>query len=412
MPPAGRMSQDTGRGTLTPAQPERAFGAWGRTAMRGGGLDNEPKFQDIVRRLFIRRGIPRLHSGQGGLALLILTGLFLVAPALAQQPANPPQNFAIGHTAAPPAAVQPPPRAATPVKVEWNGGKISLSADGAPLAEVIREVTSRTGTKALGLNTLTGNVYADFSGLNLPQAFQKLLYNVNYALIDRKPAGTQKGSSSALLVIFSRNLDESDPGLEEVMGQDAGQPQQAATLAEKVAGRNPRTPRQKRAAEIAEMAKQGDKEGLQKALFDGDPTIEGMAFEALAKQDPAAALNAAVEAAKSDQASTRLSGLQLLDQSGLADESTMLSMLHDATSDPDMQVKAYAIRALGAHGGPDAMEYLRQALADQDPTVRLLVVQSAGQGQEGIPILQQALADSDESVRNAAAMWLQHKPGQ
>jgi hypothetical protein len=430
---------------VTPAQPERALGALGRTAKRGGGLDDEPNFRDFMRRiksvqatpegsrrrLPSRRGAPGLHSGLAGLALLISIGHFLPGPGLAQQPEKAPQRQEIrqvpspagtvktplpsGPVQAPPpaGAVQAPPRPATPAKAEWKDGKLSVDADGAPLSEVIREVNRQTGTTALGVNTLTGNVYAHFSGLTLAQAFQKLLFKVNYALIDRKPAGTQKGSPLALLVIFGRDLDQWEPGTGKVSGPGGLRgPRPVASLVVPAEGANPQSPQEKQAAEVAAMARQGDKEGLQKAMFDGDPMVEGIALEALVQQDPAAALDALVKTAKSDQPNVRLDGLQRLDQSGLADEATMLSMLHDATSDSDMQVKAYAIRALGARGGGDAMEYLRQALADQDPAVRLLVVQSAGQTEEGTSILQQALSDTDESVRSAAAMWIQQKAGQ
>lgn len=378
-------------------------------------MDNEPNFRDFIRRFrsvqAMPEGAPGLHSGLTGLALLISIGHFLASPALAQQPENTPPHQEIRQAPSPSGAEQASPRRATPAKVEWKSGKISVDADGAPLSEVVREVTTQTGTRALGLNTLTGTVYAHFSGVSLAQALQKLLFKVNYALIDRNQAGTEKGSPSALLVIFGRDLDQWEPSTEKVSGPGAWHASRpvATPVAPPGAGANPQPPQDKQAADVAALAKQGDKEGLRKAMLDGDPRIAAMAFEALVQQDPAAALDALVKTAKSDQPGVRLEGLQRLDQSGLADEATMLSMLHDAMSDPDRQVKAYAIRALGAHGGGEAMDYLRQALADEDPVVRLLVVQSASQSEEGTSILQQALSDTDESVRTAAAMWLQQK---
>jgi len=61
------------------------------------------------------------------------------------------------------------------------------------------------------------------------------------------------------------------------------------------------------------------------ALLDADSTVQASAFQALAAQHKNAAIEAVLDAVRSDQPSTRLGALQLLDKSGYADEQTALS---------------------------------------------------------------------------------------
>ena len=49
---------------------------------------------------------------------------------------------------------------------------------------------------------------------------------------------------------------------------------------------------------------------------------------------------------------------------------------------------------------------MRQAFADPDPAVRLMVIESLAQSGEGTDLLHEALTDPDESVNTAAAQML------
>jgi HEAT repeat protein len=78
----------------------------------------------------------------------------------------------------------------------------------------------------------------------------------------------------------------------------------------------------------------------------------------------------------------------------------------NALSDSDMAVRGYAIQALARRGGPQAMSYLRDALRDPDPSVRLMVVEDVIGAPDGLPLLQEASSDSEESVRSSALRGL------
>jgi len=82
-----------------------------------------------------------------------------------------------------------------------------------------------------------------------------------------------------------------------------------------------------------------------------------------------------------------------------ADEKTVLSALKLALTGEDLTVKSYAINVLVNAGGRDTLEYLRQALYDSDPAIRLLVVEQLSWQDHTHPLLQEALTDDDEAVR-------------
>jgi HEAT repeat protein len=70
-------------------------------------------------------------------------------------------------------------------------------------------------------------------------------------------------------------------------------------------------------------------------------------------------------------------------------------------------MRDYAIQALADRGGSDAMEYLRQAFRDPDPTVRRLAIENAAPQGQSLPLLREAVSGPDGTVRSFATFWLQ-----
>jgi HEAT repeat protein len=359
--------------------------------LRGGGLNR------LVRPL---RATP-------GWVLLIAILLFhsRLTPCLAQQAAKSNGESPL------PAQGRDQPQTPAPTdksaKVEWKNGKVSVDVEGAPLSQVIQEVARKTGTGVIGLSALQGVVYVHFKDLDLAQAFQELLWEANYALINRMPSRLGNASGPALLVVFGGEGSEL-PLLSMDALASAGRKAERLPQAPPVpATEEAKTAQEKRLAAVAAASSSGDMGELLKALSDADPLVQAAALNALTQRDPSAATEALVKEAKSDKPLQRLQALQHLDQSGLADDATLLPLLHDAMSDSDPEVSSYAIRTLGDRGGSVAVDYLRQAFSSPDPATRLLVLEGIGDQPEGISLLQQALSDPDESVRASAAMWLQ-----
>jgi len=159
--------------------------------------------------------------------------------------------------------------------------------------------------------------------------------------------------------------------------------------------------------EIEDATKAGDRGTLRKYLSDADPAVQTAAFNALLTQDKDAAISGILAAVRdSTDTMARVQSLQLLDQSGAADESTMISALRDALQGSDAALSAYAIQSLSGRGTADALDALSDGLRSSDPSIRLMVVESVAQSPGGIPLLREAASDPDEAVSNAATTLL------
>ncbi len=276
-----------------------------------------------------------------------------------------------------------------PLKVEWMEGRLSVTAEETPLAQVLQEVARQTGLEARGLERLQEKVSVRFSGLPLREGLQKLLAHVNYVILEKK---SFRGDTRPVLVLASGGRTAPSSGQQ-------GESQEEEPVIEEDQGR--------RLAALYASVQQGDSEALQKALFDRDQVVQATAYELLAKQDPEKAVAVLLEATKSDQPGTRLQALQLLDQSGQAEARVALSALDGALGDEDVTVKGYAAQPLVERGTPEAMVHLYRALHDPDPSFRMMVVEVVAGKEQGRQMLQAALRDDNEAVRSMAAFWLE-----
>ena len=276
-----------------------------------------------------------------------------------------------------------------PLKVEWMEGRLSVTAEETPLAQVLQEVARQTGLEARGLERLQEKVSVRFSSLSLREGLQKLLAYVNYVILEKK---SFQGDTQPVLVLASGRRTTPSTG-------ERGEKPEEDPVVEEDQGR--------RLAALYASVQQGDSEALQKALFDRDQVVQATAYELLAKQDPEKAVAVLLEATKSDQPGTRLQALQLLDQSGQAEARVALSALDGALGDEDVTVKGYAAQPLVERGTPEAMVHLYRALHDPDPSFRMMVVEVVAGKEQGRQMLQAALRDDNEAVRSMAAFWLE-----
>ncbi len=307
--------------------------------------------------------------------------------------------------------------AQTPIKVEWRDGLVSVAAEKAPLSAILQEVARQTGIEIQGIEELQDGVSAHLSRVELTEGLQSLLADCDYAL---EGGSSGVASQPVRLVIFGQRATShrdvttvsAATKPRTVLTLEAV-PQETTTVKE-TDELEPDDPEAKaepdpvrRMGKLNSAVRRGDQDAVREAVLDSDPTVQASAFEALAAQDKDGAIQALLAAEKSDQASTRLEALQLLDQSSQADERTIFSVLHDALKDEDLRVRSFAIQALASHGGTEAMDDLRQALSDPDPSFRLMVISSVAQKDEGLPLLHAALSDPDESVSSLATLLLQ-----
>lgn len=73
----------------------------------------------------------------------------------------------------------------TQAKVEWNRGRLSVSAEMAPLSEILSEVARRTGIEVQGHENLQENAFVHFSSAPLLEGPESLLSGLNYTIMNK-----------------------------------------------------------------------------------------------------------------------------------------------------------------------------------------------------------------------------------
>jgi hypothetical protein len=302
-------------------------------------------------------------------------------------------------------------RAAVPqLLIERRGNLLSVHIHNAPWELVVQEVERRAGIKIHVMGRLAGTLTQEFEALPLEKGLWRLFREAN-TLIFYAP-GTLRGASAAPAIrvwLFPREASgtaaaEHVGSLANSAGQEPLATLQTATQdADEAAEAEQEAPLQA----LHAFAQQGNGEALRQAIFDPDRIVQTRAFELLAAQDRQRAVAALLEVTQSAQPDARLQALELLHQSGQAEERTVLSALGEALADEAATVKAYAIQALAERGGADALGPLRSVLRDPDPSMRIMVIESVVQQEDALPLLQQALSDDNEMVRFRAASRLE-----
>jgi hypothetical protein len=297
-------------------------------------------------------------------------------------------------------------RAESPIQVDWDKGRLSVSAENAELSQVLHEVSRETGIKIRGSQDVRQRVSMHLSDVSLEKGLKALLDGVDYAVMG--DISSPEKARSAQVVIFAwLAAPDSNRAATPSAGTDGVQKAKAVAARKRAGSEDePASQQDKALAAVEAAAAKGDLEALSKAVQSSDPAVQSQAFEELTRLNPQAALDALSNALKSDEPAQRLQALQILDQADQADNDTVVAAMGQALNADDPSIKDYAIQALARRGGSQEMDLLRQAMGDPDPAVRLMVLESVGQETEALPLLQQAVNDSDPSVSAAANQLL------
>ena len=292
--------------------------------------------------------------------------------------------------------------------IHLHDGHISVRLHHAPWAMVLQELERCTGAKITVASPLSGALTLEFAALPLEQGLRRLFRDVSWVM-RLAPGATTAGTAGPGLHIWLFPQGELAAGQPETLSAHG---QATRGVSEAVQG----TPAEDGATERAPagqfqtlhvLAQQGNLHALQQALRDPDPFIQATAFTLFAEQDRQGAIAAVLSLSASEQSEQRWQALQLLHQSEAFDEETVLATLHAALADMDTAVKSYAIQALADRGGAKAFEHLHQAFRDPDPAIRLLVLESVIQLDDGLPLVQEGLADAEETIRALARSRLE-----
>jgi len=288
-------------------------------------------------------------------------------------------------------------RAESPIKVDWNKGRLSVSAENAELSQVLREIAQRTGIRIRGSQDIGQRVSIHLSDVSLEKGLKSLLGDIS---------SPEKARSAQVVVFGWLAAPDSNRAAVSNTGTNSVQRTKPGIARMKAGAEDEGAVQEKALAAVEAAAAKGDLDALAKAVQSSDPAVQSQAFEEMSKLNPAAALDALSNVLKSEEPGQRLQALQLLDQSEQADNDAVVSAMGQALNAGDPSIKDYAIQALARRGGTQEMDLLRQAMGDPDPAVRLMVLESVGQETDALPLLQQAVNDSDPSVSAAANQLL------
>jgi hypothetical protein len=314
------------------------------------------------------------------------------------------------------------------VKVKWEAEKLSLDVDGAPLSEVLQAVSRETGIEVVGARRVSNRVCTHLAGMGLVQALKELLSGVDYA-VAAGASGSASAQTTRVVIVgtmaSSRGATspvkaetrapdtdrrESRPAaIEGVAGEapDGAEQESQSGMAEAAATTAPDAAEQEdRLAAIEAAAASGDVEAIRNGLQDVDPAVQAMAFQLLAEEAPATAVDDLLAGIQDASQPTRLQSLQLLVQSPMADDQTVMAVLGDALKDPDPAFVAFAVQTLAGLSTEDAMDALSDAFQDADSSTKLMIIDSVANTEAGRPLLGAALSDPDATVSSAAATVL------
>jgi hypothetical protein len=298
------------------------------------------------------------------------------------------------------------------LRVQWEGGKLSLDAEGVPLSEVMRALSEASGIRVTGAESLSNPVSAYFVKVDLIPALKELLAHVSYAIaVGPDDSTSAHGTRVVILDVPAISEppsvatdDTTAPVEPEVNLQEDSK---AAKEPEAKPEEEPKAPPQDtELAELRAAVTDRDWERVRKYLQHGDPTIQAAAFEAMAAHDKARALDDLRATINDTSQASRLQALALLVERAEADEQTTIAVLRNALQDPDPAFKAYAVQMLAGDESVDATAALRETLRGSDSATKSMILKSVVHTEAGLPLLREALKDSDKKVSDMAATLL------
>ena len=262
------------------------------------------------------------------------------------------------------------------LSVESKQGLLTIKARRAPWKQVFDEITRKTGVQFRSGTSREGSVTVTIKSLPFRDAFNRLL-----------------GPRAS----FMSRYDAAATGL----GIKPGIPREVWLLGgKKIAlskGPIGETTENNSTASIANDA--ANKNAVQNAAGE---VLSKLSEESHATRPE---INELVEQAKDGDPSRRIQAISELGDREISDE-IVYETLRTALEDDDASVRGQAFQSLVMHGGDEVPDYVRSALSDSDPNVRIVAVEYVEPDNHGISILQEALGDSNETVRSLASSRL------
>jgi len=150
---------------------------------------------------------------------------------------------------------------------------------------------------------------------------------------------------------------------------------------------------------------------LKAAIFDQDPWVRSAAVSALSVQ-PGVGPADFMEILKGEDLMMQTSALDALGRMAASGSESAMAMIAEQFSTGSQEMKRSICRLLGKVSGPAALDLLKQAMKDDDPSIRVFTVLSLSQREEAQiqDILNEAAErDPDKQVREAIRSALEDR---
>jgi hypothetical protein len=253
-------------------------------------------------------------------------------------------------------------------------GVVSVRITGAPLQEVLQEISTQSGTRLVLGGPRSEKVFAEFQALSLEEAFRRLI-KANFLLL------YAPGTNGRLMEVRIWSLETSLTTASPV----AQEPEQSI-LADENAPLN----------------------ALVEELQTGDAEQRGRAVLALGESQDERAVEPVIQALESDEDTTvRFRATWALQD--LGGQKAVTALAEALYRDSDDFIRQSAVEVLARLGGHEALEPLSWALReDPEPSVRYEALMNLAEigGDGARELLRQALNDPVEMVRTKGAELL------
>jgi HEAT repeat protein len=274
--------------------------------------------------------------------------------------------------------------AQAPFTVRWANDRLSVRASDAPLQDVVAEVARQSGLKVVGADKLQGRLTVDFAELSAVDALKALLTDVNY-FVQQEPE-VEKGRIGLILRVHSMaRVDAaplSAPGSAKpalhVPALDAILESEAEDLADEKEEEadDPDIDAENRQylAAAQDLVLSGafgsaaSVTALERYMQSDNPQIRLEALKAFSQRPISDSLLPLLEALEDDAIEVRRIAIDALGRA--SDPESLLKVGLLLEKDPDISLRYNALRILVLRADPSSTVHLRNALKDEDPTVR------------------------------------------
>ena len=260
----------------------------------------------------------------------------------------------------------------SPVEVQLDGGALTVRAENASLADVLREIADAAGVKIVLSGDLSTPVSLSIGPVPMDQGIRNLVGAHKLIMIHESRSGASEPPRLTQLRVYGPT------GFGALGAGGAGAAGAFDRIKRDLNSGNPG----RRGRAIAQAAKLESEEAL-KLL---EPLVE-----------------------ENSDATVRMQAVSALGRIGGEGATDILTR---ALSDPELKVRVEVIQALGATGGPKAMLSLAQLVAgEEDSELRSRAVQvlAADKSEHVTAILKKAVEDPDDRVREAALAALEER---